>query len=169
MSAEIEAAIDAEDWSVARILIETALESEPDNHWLITRLGLTYYEQYDYELSLQYSCAALEIAPTCPLALWDCAGSLDMLKRYDEAAHYYRQLIDAGDDAIAFGDCGEGLDWARSLVRDCHFRLGDCLRKTYDFCAAIQQYERYLELRLLGWGSIYDETNAYRHIADCQH
>ena len=168
MSAEIESAIDAEDWDGARSLIEVALESEPYNHWLITRLGLTYYEQYDYQLSFKYARAALKIAPTCPLARWDCAGALDMLKRHGEAIPHYKQMIDAGDAAIANDTCGEGLDWARSLIADCHFRLGDCHRKSGHFDAAVGQYERYLELRQQGWGSIYDQSDAHIHIADCR-
>jgi hypothetical protein len=42
MSKEIETLIEMEDWKGARQLIRVALRKEPDSHWLLTRLGLTY-------------------------------------------------------------------------------------------------------------------------------
>ncbi len=167
MSVEIESAIDADDWDEARRLIEVAIVDEPDNHWLITRLSLTYYEQFDYELSLQYAQAALEIAPLCPLATWDYGGSLDMLKRYDEAIPVFQRMISLGDDVVAFGDCGEGLDWARSLIADCHYRVAGCHRESGAIADAKAEYETYLKLRASGWGSIYDESEAQRHLREC--
>jgi len=168
MSAEIESAIEAENWPEAGRLIEAQLVHKPQDHWLLTRLGLTYYEQFDYELSLQYAEAALEIAPACPLAMWDCAGALDMLERYDGAIPLFQRIISAGDDEIAFGDCGEGLDWARKLIADCHFRLADCYRKSGNHLVAAENYEMYLKLRASGWGSIYEESKAVQHLSDCR-
>ena len=55
MSKEIELFIHSERWPEARTLILKQLESEPRNHWLITRLSLTYYEQRNYETALNYS------------------------------------------------------------------------------------------------------------------
>ena len=55
------------------------LKKEPDNHWLLTRLGLTYYEERAYGASLSYERRALNLAPHCPRAFWDDAGSLQKL------------------------------------------------------------------------------------------
>jgi Tfp pilus assembly protein PilF len=164
MSDAIESAIEEDDWSTARALIEEGLLADPKNHWLVTRLGLTYYEEHNYELALRYSLTALKIAPTCPLATWDCAGAFDMLNRYSEAIPHYQRMIDAGDQAIAFGDCGEGIEWARCLIADCHFRIADCFRKTNEPVQAIANYECYFKLRKLGWESIYDESIAREHL-----
>jgi tetratricopeptide (TPR) repeat protein len=66
--AEIESAIERDDWPGARKLIEEELAKDPDDHWLLTRLSLTYYEQFDYQKALDLSERALSIAPECPLA-----------------------------------------------------------------------------------------------------
>jgi hypothetical protein len=58
MSKEIEKLIDAEEWKAARKLIRAALRNEPDCHWLITRLGLTYYEERKYRKALYYDTKA---------------------------------------------------------------------------------------------------------------
>src|SRR5687768_1235920 len=103
MSKEIEKLIDAEDWKAARKLIHAALRKEPDSHWLLTRLGLTHYEERNYRKALLYDTQALELAPNCPLVLWDYAGTLDMLGRNKEAIAIYRKLIKRGVDKIAQG------------------------------------------------------------------
>ncbi len=113
MPAEIEALLAAEDWEAARSLIRTRLATEPDSHWLLTRLGLTYYEQRRYRQALRYEGQALRLAPRCPLVLWDYAGTLDMLGRTSEALRIYRRLIRRGVERLAFGECGEGRAWAR--------------------------------------------------------
>ena len=81
----IESLIAADDWKGARRVITTALQREPNSHWLLSRLALTYYEEFEYERALALERQALELAPNCPLALWGYAGSLEMLDRPREA------------------------------------------------------------------------------------
>lgn len=126
MSKEIEKLIADEKWKDVRKLIRAALRKEPGDHWLLTRLGTTYYEVFDYEKALFYSKQALELAPNCPLVLWDYASDLDMLGRTKEAIAIYKKLVKRGVEGIAYGECGEGLAWARGLVADCLYRLAKC-------------------------------------------
>jgi len=78
MSKAIERAISREKWKEARRLVRAELKEKPNSHYLLTRLGLTYCEERAYRRSLSYSQKALRLAPLCPLALWDYAGSLQM-------------------------------------------------------------------------------------------
>ncbi len=50
---EIESAIAADDWKNARKLIRAAMKKTPEDHWLLARLALTYYEQRDYATALR--------------------------------------------------------------------------------------------------------------------
>ena len=109
MSREIEAAIKRDDWHGARRLIRAELRRQPDSHWLLTRLALTYYETFDYKRALAIGLQAYELAPQCPLVLWDLAGSYDMLRRHRDAIPIYRKLIRRGVESIAYDECGEGL------------------------------------------------------------
>jgi tetratricopeptide (TPR) repeat protein len=67
MASKIERLLDAEEWSAARRAIRAELRSDPKNHWLLTRLGLTYYEEKDYRHALECERRALAEAPHCPL------------------------------------------------------------------------------------------------------
>jgi tetratricopeptide (TPR) repeat protein len=155
MSKEIEKLIAAENWKDARKLIRATLRKEPDSHWLLTRLGLTYYEEYNYEKALFYSERALQLAPDCPLVLWDYAGAIEMLGRTKEAIPIYKKLVKRGIEGIAYGDCGEGLAWAKGLVADCLYRLAKCYDELGRHKNSLDYYYKHLQLRGPGCRSIY--------------
>lgn len=166
MSDEIEALIQAENWPEARRLIESALRGEPDSHWLITRLALTYYEEFEYETALKYEEQALQLAPRCPLVLWGYAGALHMLSREKEAIEVFHQIINRRLDSLAFDDCGEGLFWARGLIADCHYRLAKCYRSLGNKSEAISHYEKHLSQRGSGCGSIYSKKMVRKELKE---
>lgn len=152
----IETAIANDKWDQAQRLIERALVSEPDSHWLLTRLSLCLYEKRDYRRALTFSKKALKLAPRCPLVLWDYAGALDMLGREREALRIYRSLVRRGIDSIAFGECGEGRAWARGLIADCHYRMSHCYREIGNHRKAVDEMRKHLARRGPGCRSIYD-------------
>lgn len=155
MPKEIEKLIDAENWPAARKLIRVELRNEPDSHWLLTRLGLTYYEQRNYRKALFYVTQAMKLAPDCPLVLWDYAGTLNMLGQNKEAIAIYKKLVKRGAEKIAHGKCGEGLASARSLIADCLYRIAKCYEDQSHYKKALDFYDRYIEHRKLGSRSIY--------------
>ena len=155
MASKIERLIEAEDWPAARRAIRAELRSDPNNHWLLTRLGLTYYEEKDYRQALECERRALSEAPNCPLVLWDYAGSLEMLGLEQDALKIYRRLIGRGISEIAFDECGEGLAWSRGLVADCHYRMAGCYRTLRRPPMAIKCLTSHLTLRGPGCRSIY--------------
>jgi len=151
----IEQQIEREDWEGARRLIEIELQSKPDDHWYLTRLGSTYYEQREYQRALELSSRALEIAPLCPLVLWDHAGNLEMLDRPHEALSIYQRLVDRGVDNLAYGECGEGRARARGLIADSLFRMGGCYAALGESDSAADCWQRCLAVRGPGCQSIY--------------
>ena len=159
---QVESLIRAEKWSEARKLILGALKDQPDNHWLLMRLGLTYYEERKYAMALRYSGRALELAPNCPLGLWDVAGSLQMLGRHAEALELYSGLARRGVDSIARGPCGEGLARARGLVADCYLRMADSLKALGRDDESFRSLEKHLDMRGPGCYSIYPLSSLHR-------
>jgi len=155
METDIESLIRKGRWTAARRAITTALGSKPTSHWLIACLGLTYYEQRQYSRALKFAARALELSPGCPLALWDYAGTLQMLGRDVEAIAIYRRLIRRGPVKIAKDPCGEGLARSRGLVADCHLRLSDSLHSLGDEVGAERHFVKHLNMRGPGCQSIY--------------
>jgi tetratricopeptide (TPR) repeat protein len=166
MSKTIEAAIRAQRWKKARRLIYAELKAKPKSHWLVTRLGLTYYEERAYSKSLSYARKALKLSPQCPLALWDYAGSLQMLGHHRTVIRIYGRLVSRGIESIAYGDCGEGRAWARGLVADCLYRKARSNRELGQRKAAIEDYRMHLRMRGPGCKSIYSIEIVRKEIAE---
>lgn len=164
--ARIEREIARANWAGARKLISAELREDPDNHWLIARLSLTHYEQRQYTKALELTIKALQLAPTCPLVLWDHAGTLAMLGRTVEALAINQRLIKRGVDRIAYGACGEGLAWARGLVADSWYRSAHCYKALKKTRQAIGAYNRHLAMRGPGCRSIYDLKAVRRELND---
>ena len=160
----IESLIAADDWKGARKVITADLRKEPDSHWLLTRLALTYYEEFQYETALALEEKALALAPKCPLVLWDYAGSLEMLGREREALKVYQRLIKRGAESIATGECGEGLARARGLVADCWYRMAGCYASLGNRPKELESFEVHLDLRGPGCHSIYPLREVHKEV-----
>ncbi len=153
--AAIERAIRQERWSIARHHIQIAMRSRPKDHWLLTRLSTTYYEQRAYRRALGYCLQAYTLAPHCPLVLWDLACALQMSGDTRKAKEVFRRLIRHGVNRISAGDCSEGRSWARGLIADCWYRLARCERDAGRSTKAMVCIRRHLRLRGRGCHSIY--------------
>ena len=162
---QIEEAIERDNWDKARRLIRQWLRREPHDHWLLTRLGLTYYEQQQYKRALQYERKALQMEPYCPLVVWDYAGTLDMLGRKKEALSVYRWLSSWDEKRLAFGPCGEGIQAARSLIADCFYRIGAILEEQGQRKRAVAAFREHLSRRTRGTRSIYPLSQVRRRYA----
>ncbi|GAG36982.1 unnamed protein product, partial [marine sediment metagenome] len=112
-----------DDWRRAREAIMKELRECPDDHWLLTTLALTYYEEHRYQMALRVSRKAVKLAPHCPLVLWDYAGALDMVGREREAIEVWKKLLKRGVHSVAYGPCGEGLAYAWSLLNDSRYSI----------------------------------------------
>lgn len=144
---EVERAIDAEDWQRARRLIRAGLKKTPENHWLLARLALTHFEERDYMTALHYGLQAADIAPRCPLVLWEVAGAMEMLGQSSAALRVYGKLTRRSLDAVAHGPCGEGMVWARGLVADVYFRVGQIHKDVGRRVLARRAFEKALVCR----------------------
>jgi hypothetical protein len=86
--------------------------------------------------------------------LWGLAGSHQMLGHHRVAADLYRGLLRRGIGRLASGPCGEGVRWARGLVADSWYRLGQSHEALHDPRRAKVAYRKALALRT-GGASIY--------------
>ena len=155
MQNKINKLFESENWKAARKIIVSELKRDPRDHWLLTRLASTYYEEFDYKKALRCSLRAYNIDPKCPLVLWDLAGSYDMLGNRMKAIEIFRSIIKRGVNSIAFGHCGEGLALARGLVADSYYRMGRCYHHLGNIKKAQSCYRKHLSLRGPGCRSIY--------------
>lgn len=153
-----------EKWPAARKLIERALQREPQDHWLLARLASIHYEERDYETAQKIARQAERLQPDCPLVQWELAGALHMLGKPGPALRIYRGLLQRGLKSVGHDECGEGEEWAISLLTDCLFRMGLCYQGQGKNAAALRAFRKHLELRGMGANSIYPVDEARQRI-----
>lgn len=161
----LEALLQQGNWTKARRRIERELQRRPDDHWLLTQLGVTYYEQGQYRAALSPLLESLRIVADCPLTLWNIAGALDALRKTELAISIYTWLLgckqSADDDP-----CWESEEWADSLKADCMYRLGVCFQKLERWESAEHCFRQYINLILAGTNGTYAVEDAARHIRE---
>ena len=153
-----------EEWKKARGIIRAELKNTPDSHWLWTRLATTYYEEHQYSKALSLEKRALQLAPNCPLVLWDLAGTMDMLGRRQEAIRIWKSIIKRGVNRLAYGECGEGIRWSKSLVNDCRYRIGAAYQELGKTGYAVRYLRDHIANRQPGIPSIYDLREVRKEI-----
>lgn len=119
----IETLLDRGDWPRARWLLFERLQRTPDDHWLWSKLALTWVEEGSPGHALTPIRRALRLAPNCGLALWYHGGILDLLGLRGEAISVYGSLIERGVPQLATGECGLGRARAVGLLSDSCRRL----------------------------------------------
>jgi tetratricopeptide (TPR) repeat protein len=161
----VEKLLKAGKWRKAHDLIQEELVFAPTDHWLWIHLGLTYYERKQYEKALSCSKRAVELHPNCPLALWHYAGCLYMSGQEASALAIWTLLLNMDLEQVAYGECGEGMDWALQLVNDVHYRMGRYFQWSGQPELARASFEKYLHNRAHGVGSIYDAKPVQEFLA----
>jgi len=154
----VERWIARKSWSKARAAIQELLVYHPADHWLWMHLGATYYEQKQYDKALKCCEHAVQLQPDCPLVLWHYAGALHMAGRSSAALSIWTNILNQDVETIAYGEHGEGMDWALQLVNDVHFRMARCYQHLGNLELAKQSYEKYLHNRRHGVRSLYGSS-----------
>lgn len=155
-----------EKWQEAIALAKSLLKEVPEDHWLLTRISSSYYEARQYRNALKYAKKSLVLAPNCPLALWDFAGALDMLKESRKAIEIWKKLLRKGVEKIAFDECGEGLRWTESLLNDCRYRIGCSYSDLGKKKLAIKYLKAHLAHRRAGLPSLYSRQQVKRELSN---
>jgi tetratricopeptide (TPR) repeat protein len=157
-----------DQWTAARRLLEAEQKKSPGDHWVLTQLGVTFYEQKKYKSALKQFLASVKIVPTCPLTLWNLAGALDSLGNYSAAKDIYTWLLES-TTSPEDDPCWESKAWTDALKADAVYRLGLCYDHLGDRRKADTCFRRYLDLLLAGIDGTYsaeDVTGRIRRLHD---
>src|SRR5262245_15253150 len=136
-------------WNEARRLLERERSRNPESHWILTQLGVTFYEQQRYDEALVLFAASLEIVPDCPLTLWNLAGTLDALGKPARAVSIYTWLL-RSNKSPKDDPCWESEQWTAALKADCAYRLGVSFEHLGKKQKARNWYLQYLNLLSAG-------------------
>ncbi len=155
-----------ENWQAAKKILENELKNEPEDHFLLTQLGEVFYEMHEYEKAIQLTEKAYKIAPACPLASNNHAVALYMNEKNSEAIEIWETLLTKDIHEIADDECGDGIQFVKSLINDIRFRIGDAYLAKKDKKKALNYYQLHLENRKRGLFSNFTKSEVENKIKD---
>ncbi len=82
-----------ENYSLAKVCYETALQYEPDNAIAKSNLGVVLYTTGMYKASTAMMREAIKLDPKNPIAYYTQAKSLMRLQRYEEAFNHAKLAV----------------------------------------------------------------------------
>jgi tetratricopeptide (TPR) repeat protein len=151
------------EWAKARKLLEAEHKRNPDDHWVLSQLGVTFYEQKRYAEALALFLASRNIVPDCPLTLWNLAGALAALGEFSAGKDIYTWLLES-DRSPADDPCWESTAWADALKADAVYRLGVCYQHLSERRKAEHCFRQYLDLLLVGIDGTYSAEDVTQRI-----
>jgi len=149
-SERLNALFDDEKWEEAKKLLKQEINKFPDEYFLLSSLSKVYFNLKQYENSLIYSEKAIEIEPNDPLVVYDYCCALSAVGRYSEAISQLNSIIAKDINEVAYGDHGEGLRWAKSIINDSRYRKAICLIELDEFEVAKEIIIEHLSKRERG-------------------
>jgi tetratricopeptide (TPR) repeat protein len=152
-----------EKWAAARELLESARRKAPEDHWLLTQLGVTFYEERKYKDALKLFLASSKIVPSCPLTLWNLAGALDSLGQHAAAKGIYAWLLES-ETSPNDDPCWESKEWSEALKSDAFYRLGISFQHLGEKRKAEHCFRQYLDLLLAGIDGTYSAEDVMGRI-----
>ncbi len=159
---------ETENWLKSKELLEQELIKFPDDHFLLTQLGEVYYEMRQYVEAKTYTEKAYKLAPNCPLASNNYAVVLYMHEEHDKAIKIWQQLLSRSIEEIAYEECGEGISFAKSLINDIRFRIGDAYLAKGDKLNALKYYKYHLANRKRGQYSNFSKREVEKEIKELE-
>jgi tetratricopeptide (TPR) repeat protein len=152
-------------WHQARRLLEKERDKNPDDHWILTQLGVTFYEEGNYQEALSWFLKSLRIVESCPLTLWNIAGTLDALGKYNDAVRIFSWLLES-QTSPEEDPCWENSEWSNSLKADCVYRLGVCFQHQEKRQKAEHCFRQYLDLLVAGLKTSYTLEDVRNRLQD---
>lgn len=152
-----------EKWKKAKKVLMVLLNEESDNFFLWTSLSSVTYELRDYKKALEYSKKAYKLYPESPLVLWDYAAILYVLNKDKKARKKWEQIIEYGEEKVA-EITKEGLRWAKRIVNDSRFRLGQSHFYDGNDSKSQRYFDEHLKYRKKGISSLYKKKRVIKYL-----
>jgi len=91
-----------------------------------------------------------------------------MLGQESKAIAIWKRLLTRGEKDIARGECGEGIQWARSLLNDSRYRIARAYRDLENYRMAGRFFKEHLKNRQPGIPSLYKLKAVKKDLSDLQ-
>ena len=145
---ELVTLIKHKEFSKAKRLLKKALQTEPDNVYLLTQMANVLWNLEKDEEALTFAMKAKEIDSDYPLMLFTLGQILWSLEDNSASIEVWDKLLCADISSVA--DKGWGIKWAQSVMNDARFYKAMCLDSLDRMAEAKEEMEKHLACRRKG-------------------
>ena len=145
---ELVTLIKHKEFAKAKRLLKKALQTEPDNVYLLTQMANVLWNLGKDEEALTFAMKAKEIDSDYPLMLFTLGRILWSLEDNSASIEAWDKLLCA--DITSVADKGWGIKWAQSVMNDARFYKAICLDSLDRMAEAKEEMEKHLACRRKG-------------------
>lgn len=126
---ELDQSLEDQDWPNAKKLLMAFVKEDPDDHWFWAHLAFVNLELWSMKRAKSCIHKARELNSSCPVVCWFHACILDADEDDLGAINEWKRIVKKPDESLAYGKCGEGVRFAKSLKNDSRYRIALCYRR----------------------------------------
>ena len=154
------------DWNGIITMLKRYASKYPNEYYIFQQLAQTYYIKCIGQFQLACQCAekAFNMKPDDDLNIYTYACSLYYVGRLDESFDLFSKITSKDVDAIAYGEHGEGLLYAKSLINDSIYMMGVICQDKLQYKEAKELFMKHLVNRRRGQYSDFSREQFLNHI-----
>ena len=154
------------DWNGIITMLKRYASNYPNEYYIFQQLAQTYYIKCIGQFQLACQCAekAFNMEPDDDLNIYTYACSLYYVGRLDESFDLFSKITSKDVDAIAYGEHGEGLLYAKSLINDSIYMMGVICQDKLQYKEAKELFMKHLVNRRRGQYSDFTKKQVLNHI-----
>ena len=154
------------DWNGIITMLKRYASKYPNEYYIFQQLAQTYYIESigQYQLACQCAEKAFNMEPDDDLNIYTYACSLYYVGRLEESFDLFSRITSKDVDAIAYGEHGEGLLYAKSLINDSIYMMGVICQDKHQYKEAKELFMKHLVNRRRGQYSDFTKKQVLNHI-----
>lgn len=154
------------DWNGLITMLKRYASKYPNEYFIYQQMAATYYIERigKYQLASQCAEYAYNMEPNDDLNIYTYACSLYYVGRLDESFDLFSKITSKEVHAIAYGEHGEGIRYAKSLINDSIYMMGVICQDKHQYKEAKELFMKHLANRRRGQISDFAKKQVISHI-----
>ena len=154
------------DWNGMITMLKRYALKYPNEYYIFQQLAQTYYINCigQFQLACQYAEKAFNMEPDDDLNIYTYACSLYYVGRLDESFDLFSRITSKDVNAIAYGEHGEGILYAKALINDSIYMMGVICQDRHQYKEAKELFIKHLVNRRRGQYSDFTKEQVLNHI-----
>ena len=154
------------DWNGMITMLKRYASRYPNEYYIYQQMASIYYIDRigKYQLACQCAEYAYNIEPDDDLNVYTYACSLYYVGRLDESLNLFLKITSKDINAIAYGEHGEGILYAKALINDSIYMMGVICQDKHQYKEAKEHFMQHLANRRRGQFSDFTKKQVMSHL-----